>query len=1392
MSKASRTQSVDSSAKSQQPKWKALFNFTTRKHLPFLILAVISSAAAGAAVPLNSYLIGKVFGAFTSFAAGQIEKDAFKHNIATYNIYIVIIAASNWLFASFAFFLWHTFGDLQARSARERLFNALLVRQVEWFDRRRDGVGALTTRILGYIQELRTATSHPLNLTTQYLGTTIGSFILAFYLSWKLTLVIIAGIPLIIVLVPVFSARVQPNITAQASKLSEASKHTGNAIGSIETVKCCNGEAYELRNYTDALRAAAVFFNRQVAWNALQNSIIRFLSLTMFVQGFWFGTILLDKGQISAAEIVSAFWGASLAVQSLMQVMPQLVMLEKGKAAGHRLRAAMAYMELNASDIDPNVAKQPEICAGDITFKQVSFAYPSRASQPVLRNVDMFFAAGETTFVVGKSGSGKSTIGQLLLKFYKPSSGDIDLDGNSILPVDPAWLRRKILLVEQQSTLFATSIRENIALGRYPQRSDAFEVFDAAKFAKVKEAIDDLPNGFKTRLTSKGQSLSGGQRQRVAIARAFIRDPPILILDESTSALDSINRTQVLEAIRRWRKGKTTLIIAHDITQIEEEDFVYVMRDGKVVQEGFRKAIEVIEGGAFHDLLSSLDEEEDDMPNLPGEPDPQIDAFEEFRLNSQRHTSTFDDLFDLYLDEETDPKSPYIPTVFGGGQSTRKAIIELDDEDDAGSLTESEDSAKKILDRVRDITTMKPMARRASLYLEQIVTRKSDRRSRLLSNFEEFEIDALPKPKRRRKKKKNIAESGISVALGMREIIYSIWPQFSGRERWYILVATVSCIIIAVSTPLFSFVLAKLLSTFSVPEGRKTKAAHYSLAILGIAVVDTISTFLLNMGMFGAGQLWANKLRIQALGSVLAQPREFFDDEKNSASNISETLDNHGESMQRVVNVFLGSVLSVTVMCSTAIIWSLVTCWKLTLVLLACSPIIWAISHAMQTVSGKLDEQYASAAEKSGSIFTETFTSIKTVRSLTLENYFRNKHQEASQNVLSIGIQRAVYCGVIFGLSESTVTFLTALIFYYGGVLLVSGDFSLSQIFQVFALLLFSVSNSAMIMASLPQMSVSRDAANRVLRLAYLPHESHEKSGTAQPTSVGNIELHNVSFAYPSRPLAQVLKNISLTIPQGHCVALVGLSGSGKSTITNLLLKLYPTANISTDDTDNTITLAHQPLSDIHTPHLRTLISIVSQTPIIFPATVAANIAYGLPASSPLASISSITAAATAAGAHEFIVSLPHGYDTLLGDGGTGLSGGQAQRIAVARALVRQPQVLVLDEATSALDNESAAQIRDTLRRLLSADRAGEKRRLTVLIVTHSKEMMRVADWVCMMERGRIVEMGEWDELISQQGRFAELVRGRAFEKDEARVRRRSMLAMSKVGGIVPNWEMGG
>lgn len=282
-----------------------------------------------------------------------------------------------------------------------------------------------------------------------------------------------------------------------------------------------------------------------------------------------------------------------------------------------------------------------------------------------------------------------------------------------------------------------------------------------------------------------------------------------------------------------------------------------------------------------------------------------------------------------------------------------------------------------------------------------------------------------------------------------------------------------------------------------------------------------------------------------------------------------------------------------------------------------------------------------------------------------------------------------------------------------------------------------------------PQISSSRDTATRLLRLANLPYKlSHEHSGHIRLNTPGPIAFNSVTYAYPSRPEAPILSSLNLNLSPQITTALVGASGSGKSTVASLLLGLYP-------PTRGTLTLSSYPISSLHLPTLRTLISIVPQTPTLFPTTIAKNIAYALPETSILASPTRVAAAATAAGITDFITSLPRGFDTLIGKGGTGLSGGQAQRIVIARAIARRPHLLILDEATSALDTETAKDVRSTITRL-------EREGIGVLVITHDRDMMRACREVVVLgEGGRVLERGGFDVLYRSGGALTRLLGGR-------------------------------
>jgi ATP-binding cassette subfamily B (MDR/TAP) protein 1 len=1366
------------------------------------------------------------------FAAGTTPESTFKHDMQIYCIAFVGLGTFSWIATAGFFACWVLVGELQARSARVRLFGALIDRRMEWFDQRKDGTGAMTTKLQSFVLDLQEAASQPLGMVLRDLTTALASLGLALNQSWKLTLVIISTLPITALVVPYISRKVQPAIDKQIEVLSDAAKHITNSFSVIETVKCYNGQGVENWRYAALLKLAQEYYCRQVNWSALQTALLRVVALGMFVQGFWYGSTLVEgtEGASMAGPIMTAFWSCVAATGALMQIMPMLISLEKGKVAGHRLRMLMAATTSDPTSSQDRGRDAPDTCVGDIAFEKVHFAYPSRSQQPVLRGVDLFFAAGDLTFIIGKSGSGKSTIGQLLMQFYDPSGGKITLDNISIQHLDAQWLRSNLLLVEQTSVLFNTTLHENIALGsKTPKQITSRDVEESTKFSMVHEPILKMSDGFQTQVGAKGGSLSGGQRQRVALARAKIRDPSILVLDESTSALDYINRIAVMDAIRKWRKGRSTIIITHDISQILPNDFVYVMKDGMVVQSGFRKAMEEVEGSPFQDFVLTPKKSSNKRKTILNEMILPV-LHEAAVLDSDEEDSdleseisridklpplpaTEEDPLDWYLDTPTDKrKSRWGTPLFGMGMAGNRQSMAMPSlgapmwsvmpnnrmtnvfgtntfgvpnmrlrNESVISYHSEHEASFPIEDRRSSMTTFELGAA-----LAKRISRQSFARPKSVFVTLKRPTDRLADPWKEAKGMEPEEEDAFQRAtITVWSICRTVWPCLAPYERFTLFLGFLATLAFAASTPLFAFVFSKLLDTLYNPTDRKARALKWSLAILGVAIGDAITIFVSTSNSQCVAQAWVNELRRKSLKTILEQPREFFDKDENAVSKMTENLDHHAEMMQHILGRFVGSVLKVVVMVVVAVAWSFVSCWKLTLVLLATTPVLLLVTTALSGVGAAMEKNKQDAIEHAGSIFAETFASIKTVRTLTLESHFEKKHTTAADNVLKEGIREGIYVGVFYGLSQSILLFIIALIFHYASVLLRQKAYGLDSILQVLTLLLMSVSTATMILATIPQFSVSQEAASRVLRLAELPPENYEHEGQLQLQSVGDVDFSDVQFRYPTRPDHLVLKDLSLHIPAGSCISLVGTSGSGKSTLAAILLKLYQTSGSKFKPSALDLTLSNRSLHQASTIALRNLVSIVAQTPTLFPTTISGNIVYGLRATDPRNSAVNVRAAASSAGIHEFIASLPLGYDTLIGDGGMGLSGGQAQRLAIARALARHPELLILDEATSALDVESASLIRETVQRLLRESRQLGAKPLTVLIITHAREMMAIADRIVMLDQGRVVEEGAYEELLARDGgRFAALLRGEAWDEDVRRTNRRSVMMMKRASGV--------
>ncbi|KAJ5276409.1 hypothetical protein N7524_002562 [Penicillium chrysogenum] len=1304
------------------PGWKSLFGFTTRRHLPTLIFGSIFALVASCVTPALAVFLGNVFDSFTSFGADQIDAKGLHGQVITSCLGMIGLGVAGWFLNGAYYALFVAFGEMQASVIRSQVFLELLNRDVEWFEAKSEGSGALLSGIQAHIHEMQMATSQPLGLVLQYSCRSLASLGLGFYTSWSLSLVTLAGIPIFSAIIGFLSSKMKFSITAQQAELTEASKVANNAITNIDTVKCLNGQAFEHRNFSERIERSASHYLRQARLNSLQIAFIRWMMFGMFVQGFWYGSSLARTGKLTSGEVLRTFWACLTAAQSIEQVLPQMIVMEKGKVAGAALKSIIQSRREDKIVSEAKVTRYPEHCEGDIEVKNVSFSYPSQPDQCVLKPSSFFFPAGETTFVIGKSGSGKSTLSQLLMRFYLPTSGEILIDGTPMQQLDINWIRNNITLLEQKSVLFNESVLTNIAFGRQDHATvTKQDVKEPVELAMLENTIDGLPKGIYTCVGPGGSFLSGGQRQRVAIARAKLRDTPILILDEPTSALDHTNRVAVMKAIREWRKGKTTIIITHDMSQIMEQDFLYILEQGSIVKSGYRYAVEVGPGSEkyFH---------------------AKVDGGPETKTQNKRALDDMNIPWESSSSESLDTLRP--PTAFLGHRRARTSwaqghippnfslqLIGLDAEKEfgiregPGPQWASKEPAIQI-----------PTEEVEMIYIDGQGSRSDPSRTKR---------SRKPHGRRKKSKEQQIPKERMTP---LSQIMGTILSTLTTRQRIILFLGFAAALAHASATPIFSYSLSQLFGTFYAGKSSEHLAMTWSLAVLGVSFGDGLASFFMHYFLELCGEAWLDSFRKNAFQRILDQPRAWFERDGNGSLRLTSSLDQNGEDMRNLLGRFAGYVVVAAAITVMAIIWSLIVCWKLTLVALSCGPVIYVITRGFEGTNGLWERRCNDANNLAADVFTETFSEIRTVRTLTLEGHFHRKQANAIARCLLLGLKRAIYTGMLFGMVESTVIFSSALIFYYGAVLAASREFNVDDVMMVFSMLLFSIGYAAQILSWIPQINTSREIAAQLIRLSKLPQDgSHEHLGSLTVSNLTPIKLTNVNFRYPSRPNTMVLKNVSISIPRNSCTALVGRSGSGKSTVASLLLSLYETPASETGQP--TITLGGADILRLHVPSLRSQISIVSQQPTIFPGTIQQNISYGLDQHSPLASSHSVRTAAQGAGIDDFISSLPRGYNTAIGDGGVGLSGGQKQRVVIARALLRQPQILILDEATSSLDPAGAEIVRQTVQQLVAV-----RQGLTVIIITHAKEMIEIANHVVVLDQGAVVEEGPYQALAKMNG----------------------------------------
>ncbi len=495
------------------------------------------------------------------------------------------------------FYLVSWIGERVSADIRQAVFSHVLSLSPGFFEVTR--TGEILSRLTADTTLLETVVGSSASLALRNLLLFVGGTVMLAVTSPKLTALVMVGVPAVVVPILFFGRRVRRLSRASQDRIADVGAYGEETLHGIRTVQAFCHEDIDRSRFRMRVEAAFATATRRIRQRALLTAFVILVVFTAVGIILWSGGQDVMAGRLSAGDL-SAFVFYSVLVAGSVGAISEVVGdLQRAAGAAERLMELLAMRSDIVAPAQPHSLPEPP--RGEIDFDQVVFHYPTRPEVPALDAFSLHVRPGECLALVGPSGAGKTTVFQLLLRFYDPQAGRVRMDAVDVREVQPGTLRSRIGLVPQDPVIFAADAWENIRYGR-PGASDK-EVRAAADAAYATEFLDRLPQGFSSELGERGVRLSGGQRQRIAIARAILRNPVVLLLDEATSALDAESERMVQQALERLMVGRTTIIIAHRLATVLKADRIAVMLEGRIVASGRHEHL-IAQGGLYARLAA--------------------------------------------------------------------------------------------------------------------------------------------------------------------------------------------------------------------------------------------------------------------------------------------------------------------------------------------------------------------------------------------------------------------------------------------------------------------------------------------------------------------------------------------------------------------------------------------------------------------------------------------------------------------------------------------------------------------------------------------------------------------------------------------------------------------
>ncbi|KAI0186011.1 P-loop containing nucleoside triphosphate hydrolase protein [Xylaria flabelliformis] len=1272
-----------------------VFGYARGWDLPLLAVAAVAAAGSGVTLPLVNIIFGRLVNQFNGYFLDPptLTRGEFQGNLNRNALYLFLLFLGRFTLAYINKFAYRMIGIRMSAAIRLDYLRCLFGQTIHVLDSMPPGsaAGTITTTA----NTLQLGISEKLGTLIEYTSTIIAAIIIAFIYSWSQALVtssVILFITLVLSVLLPFILKGTARLTKAETRSSSVASETFSAI---RMVTACGAEERMAKRFAVWVAAAKRHGQSTAPLAALQFGLVFFSIFATFGLSFYFGTKSYAEGRIGdVGTITVVLFSVFLLVFSLERVSTPLVAIGKAVVA-----ACEFFIVIDAPRPEPGELRDPDVSAtNDIVFKDVDFAYPSRPHVKVLDQLNLTIEAGKLTAIVGPSGSGKSTIVGLVERWYTLHDQHI---------IAKAIDKEKKKKEEQKKKK------------KKKTNSDDTDDEEPAIEPETTGPIIEL----KGSISTCGHELDETNLKWWRSQIGLVQQEPFLF---NETVYNNVAYGLIGSDMEHETEDRKKELVKAACKEAFADEFIDRLPDGydtlvgdsgTKLSGGQRQRICIARAIIKRPKILILDEATSAI-DVRGERIVQaaLDRVSQgrttitiaHRLSTIKKANTIVVLKKGKVVEKgnhesllQDDKGVYYGLVHAQhlslGEPTEASDSEEPEEEDLGAILSREKSAA-----VSDIADE-------------------------------------PRPE-------GWKDRGLFGSFG--KLLYEQRSRFPAY--FVVLIAAAGA---GSGAPIQAWLFAKVIVVFQLVGDLPkftSEANFWSLiwVILGIGI--GISYFVLTYVATHLAYHVSSTYRQQYFEGILYQKTDFFDGENNSSGTLTARVGGDPKQLEELLGTNMALVYTSFFTLIGALAIAYAFGWKLALV-------ATTVTAPLGILAGYYRFKYELEFEKmnnavfaeSSKFAAEAIGAFRTVSSLTLEDTITHRYELLLNGHVGTAFRKATWRTLIFAFSDSVSLAVQALIFWYGGTLLASREYTILDFFVCYIAVIQGAEGAGQGFSFGPNAAQATAAANRILSI----RESRNRAVSSQtgqiPDADGGIkiELKDVHFRYPTRNIS-VFKGINITIEKGQFAALVGASGCGKTSIISLLERFYDVqrGHILANGTD---------ISSVDVYNYRKQLSLVAQEATLFQGTLRENILLGVDSDS--VSEEQLHAVCRDASIHDFIISLPDGYNTEIGSRGVSLSGGQKQRVAIARALIRQPNVLLLDEATSSLDSESEKLVQAAF------ERAAQGR--TMVVVAHRLATVQNADVIFVLGEGKVLEKGSHTELLKKKGPYWHMCQSQALDR---------------------------